>query len=93
MVDSSTTATRMLILYAGGCRARSQLHNGIRFVFVASKPMRSLSPVEGVFMLTLAEFYSMTDSSTTAGRIPFLFPGGCWAQSQRHNGIRFVSVE
>ena len=29
---------------------------------------------------TLAEFYSMADSSTTAGRIPILFPGGCWAR-------------
>ena len=26
---------------------------------------------------TLTEFYSMADSSTTAGRIPILFPGGC----------------
>jgi len=28
---------------------------------------------------TLAEFYSMADSSTTAGRIPILFLEGCWA--------------
>ena len=54
--------------------------------------MKSLSSVEGVSMLTLAEFYSMADSSPTARRIPILFPGGCWARSQLHNGIRFVSV-
>ena len=29
---------------------------------------------------TLAEFYLMADSSTTARRILILFPGGCWAQ-------------
>ena len=41
-------------------------------------------------MLTLAEFYSMADSSTTAAPIPILFAGGCWAASQLHNGIRYV---
>ena len=39
---------------------------------------------------TLAEFYSMADSSTTAAHIPILFPGGCWARCQLHNGIRYV---
>ena len=29
---------------------------------------------------TLAEFYSIADSSTSAGRTPILFPGGCWAR-------------
>ena len=29
---------------------------------------------------TLAEFYLMADSSTAAGCIPILFPGGCWAR-------------
>ena len=28
---------------------------------------------------TLAEFYSIADSSRTAGLIPILFAGGCWA--------------
>ena len=28
---------------------------------------------------TLAEFYLMADSSTTAAGIPTLFAGGCWA--------------
>ena len=29
---------------------------------------------------TMAEFYLMADSSTTAARISILFSGGCWAQ-------------
>ena len=92
IADSSITATRISILFAGGCWARSQLYNGIRFVPIALKLRKSLSSVEGVTMLTLAEFYSMADSSTTTAPIPFLFAGGCWARSQLHNGIRFVSV-
>ena len=28
---------------------------------------------------TLAEFYSMADSSTTVTGIPILIAGGCWA--------------
>ena len=92
MADYSTTAGRISILFFGDCWARRQLHSGIRYVSVGSKPMKSLSSVEGVSMLTLAEFYSMADSSTTAPRIPILIAGGCWARSQLHNGIRFVSV-
>ena len=41
---------------------------------------------------TLAEFYSMADSSTTVIGIPILIAGGCWAQCQLHAGIRYVSV-
>ena len=41
---------------------------------------------------TLAEFYSMADSSTTATRIPILFLGGCWARRQLSAGIRYVST-
>ena len=43
-------------------------------------------------MLTLAEFYSIADSSTAAARIPILIAGGCWARSQLHNGIKYVST-
>jgi len=39
---------------------------------------------------TLAEFYSMADSSTTAGCIPILFLGGFWAHRQLHAGIRLI---
>ena len=39
---------------------------------------------------TLAEFYSIADSSTTTPRIPILYPGGCWAQRQLRNGIKYV---
>ena len=39
---------------------------------------------------TQAEFYSMADSSTTAGCIPIPFFGGCWAHRQLHAGIRYV---
>ena len=41
---------------------------------------------------TLAEFYSMADSSTTAAGIPILFAGGCWVRRQLRNGIRYVLV-
>ena len=34
----------------------------------------------------------MADSSTTVPGIPILIAGGCWAQSQLHNGIRYVSI-
>ena len=34
----------------------------------------------------------MADSSTTVRDIPILIAGGCWPQSQLHNGIRYVSI-
>ena len=43
-------------------------------------------------MVVLVEFYSMADSSTTAGRIPILFAGGYRARHQLHAGIRYVPV-
>ena len=79
MADYSTTTARISILFFGGCWAQRQLHAGRRYVTVGSKPMKSVSSVEGVSMLTLAEFYSIADSSTTAARIPILIEGGCWA--------------
>ena len=93
MADYSTTAGRILILFAGDCWARRQLPNGIRYVSVASRLRKSLSSVEGVLGITgkLAIFYSMADYSTTAGRILILFAGGCWARRQLRNGIGFVS--
>ena len=87
MADSSTTAARTLILFPGGCWAHSRLHTG-----VACKLTMSLSPVEGVSMLTPSELYLMADSSTTTAQIPIRSPGGCWAHRQLHNNIRFVSV-
>ena len=38
MEDSSTTTTRIPILFAEGCWTRSQLHKGIIFISVAWKP-------------------------------------------------------
>ena len=92
MADYSTTAGRILILFAGGCWARRQLSNGIRYVSVTSRLRKSLSSVEGVLGIKLAILYSMADYSTTAGRILILFAGGCWAQRLLSNGIRYVSV-
>ena len=66
MADYSTTASRILILFPGGCWARHQLHAGIWYVSVAPKLIKFLSSVEGV-RVALAKFYSMADSSTTAG--------------------------
>ena len=91
MEDYSTTTARIPILFLGGCWARRLLHAGIWNVSVAPIPMRLLSSVEGV-RVALAEFYSMADSSTTAGRIPILFSGGCWARRQLRNGIRYVPI-
>ena len=34
----------------------------------------------------------MADASTIAAGIPILFPGGCWAQRQLRNGIRYIPV-
>ena len=66
MADYSTTAGQIPILFPGGCWARCQLHAGIRYVSVAPKLMKLLSSVEGV-RVALVKFYSMADSSTTAG--------------------------
>ena len=41
---------------------------------------------------TLAEFYLMADSSTTAAQISILPFGGCWARRSLHNGIRYIST-
>ena len=89
MADSSTTARRISILIAGGCWARCQLQAGIRYVPVASKLRISLASVEGR-QGTLAEFYSMADSSTTVLGIPILIAGGCWARRQLRKGIKYV---
>ena len=89
--DYSTTTARIPILLPGGCWARRQLHTGIRYVSVTPKLMKLLSFVEGV-RVALAEFYSMADSSTTAGGIPILFSGGCWACRQLRTGIRYVPI-
>ena len=80
MADCSTTGGCISILFAGGCWARLKLHKGIRYVPNTSKLGKSLSSVKGVLCITLAEFYSIADSSTTAARIPILFAGGCWAR-------------
>jgi len=92
MADSSTTTALILNLIAGDCWAGRQLRNGIRYVPVTSKPMKSLSSVQGVSGIKLAIFYSMADYSTTAGRILLLFAGGCWTRRQLRGGIRYVSV-
>jgi len=95
MADISTTDGLILTLFAGDCRARRQLPNGIMYVCVASRLRKSLSSVEGVLGITgkLAIFYSMADYSTTAERILILFAGGCWVRCQLRNGIRFISPQ
>ena len=75
MADSSTTVTGIPILIAGGCWARRQLHAGMRYVPVASKLRISLASVEGRHS-SLAEFYSMADSSTTVRGILNRIAGG-----------------
>jgi len=77
--------------FAGGCWARCQLPNGIRYVPVASRPRKSLSSVEGILGIKLAIFYSMADYSTPNGRNLNLFAGSCWDRCQLPNGIRYIS--
>ena len=73
MAEYSSTAARISILSSRDCWAKRQLLTGIRYVSVGSKLRKSLSSMEGVSMLILAEFYSMADSSPTVGHIPILF--------------------
>jgi len=89
MADYSTTAGRILMLFAGGCWAWRQPSNGIRYFSVASELMNSLSSVQGVLGIKLAIFYSMADYSTTAPRILMLFAGGCWPWHRLYNDIRY----
>jgi len=91
MADYSTTAGRILILFAGDFWARRQLSNSIRYVSFTSELRKSLSSVEGVLGIKLAILYSMADYSTTTGWIMILFVGGCWARCQLLNAIRYVS--
>ena len=61
----STTPPRILMLFAGGCWARHQLRNGIRYFPVASRLRNSQTLVRGVFIGTLAIPDSIADSSPT----------------------------
>ena len=90
--DYTITAWRNLILFAGGCWARRQLPNGIRYVSVASKLRNSLSSAEGILGIQLAVFYWTADMSTATRQILMLFAGGCWAWCHLRGGIRYVSV-
>ena len=65
MADYARSAGRIPILFSGGDWARRQLHAGIEYIPVASKPRISLSSVEGVLGTMLGEFYSIADYSTT----------------------------
>jgi len=56
-------------------------------VSIASKPRKSLSSVEKIFIVTLVIFYTMADYSTYAGQILTPFAGGCWAPRLLSNGI------
>jgi len=79
MAGSSTATERIPFLFVEGYWAWHQIHNGIRYIPVASRLRISLSSVEGVLASILVELYSMADSSTATKRIPFLFVGGYWA--------------
>jgi len=91
MADYTTTGKRILLFFAGGCSAQHPLSNGIRYVPVASKPRKSLSALERIFIVALVIFYSMADYSTNARLILILFAGDCWARCQPPNGIRYIS--
>ena len=84
-VDLSTPTVQILIIFSGGCLARHQLSNGIRYISVTSKPMNPLSTVEGEFGSQLAIFYLMADYSTTAGCIFIVFAVNYCGQRQLPN--------
>jgi len=92
MADYSTTARRIQTRFAGGCWARRQLRNGIRDFLVASELRISLTSLERVLGIMLAELYLMAEYSTTARRIQVLFAGGYWSRRQLRNGIKDVPV-
>ena len=54
-----------LVLFAGGCWARRQLSNGIRYICIASEHRMSLSSMERIFIVTLVSFYSTAEHMTT----------------------------
>jgi len=87
MANCSTTTGHIPILLPGGCWARRQLHNSIRYVPTPSKTHEVVVFCGGT---TQAEFYSIPDSSTTTGHILILFPRGCWACHQLCKGRRYV---
>jgi len=92
MAHSATTTPPILNLIEGGCRARRQLCNSIRYVSLASRLMKLLPSVRGVSSMRLEILCSVADISTTGPRTLILFAGGCWAWCQLSNGIRYVSV-
>ena len=69
IVDYSTTTLQILIHFVGGCWARRQLRNGVRYVPIASKLRNSLSSVEGLLARKLVLFNSTADYSTTTSQI------------------------
>jgi len=88
IADYSTTTSQIPDRFTGGCWARRQLRNGIKYAPVASKPRISLAFVREISDTILVEFYSIADSSTAARRTSILLPGGCWAGCQLHTCIR-----
>ena len=75
MADSSTATGPILDPIAEGCWARRQLRNGIGYVPVASKLIKSLSSVQRVSGIKWVISYSMADISTTDRRNLTLFAG------------------
>ena len=72
--DYSTTARPILILFAGGCRARCQPPNGIWYVSVASKLMNPPTLLSLVFLKVLeldGRFHHncLTDSGSDCRRL------------------------
>jgi len=65
-VDDSTNGARILIPFAGGCLARLELYNSLRYISVALKLSISLSSVPSVLDFKLVIFYSIADYSTAA---------------------------
>ena len=76
MADSSTTTGHIPILFFWRLLGSWPATQRYKVHAYAIKTHEIVVLCRGA---TLAEFYSIADFSTTAGRISILFPGGCWA--------------
>ena len=75
MADSLTTAPCFPIRITGGCFC---LMSAVQPYKVPPSRMKAMEVGDLSGGSTLAEFYSMADSSTSVTGIPILFAGRCW---------------
>ena len=89
IADSSTTAARIPILFAGGCWASLLLRNCVRYVPIAWKLKNSWSAVKLIPWRISLNGRFLHNHWVYSNSV---FSGGCWARRQLRNGIRFVPI-